>query len=437
MNMVLLSGGSGKRLWPLSNDIHPKQFIKIFKKPNGEYESMIQNMYNRIKNIDKDVKITIATSKNQVSTIKNQIKDDITISIEPCCKDTFPAIVLATSYLHDVKKIDLNESLIVCPVDHYFDDNYIFALKELYELSKNTNYNLTLLGIVPTYPSEKYGYIMPENKLKVSSVKNFKEKPDKETAEKYIKEGALWNCGVFAYKVKYVLDIAHKLIDFDDYYDLLNKYEMLEKISFDYAVVEKEKNIQVMRINGEWKDLGTWNTLTESMDEDTIGNVIKNETCENLHVINELNIPILCMGLKDMVVAASPKGIIVSDKKQSSYMKSYVEKINKQIMVTKKSWGSYKVIDVQEESLTMAITLNPGNKMKYHSHNYRNEVWTVVSGKGKTIVDGMEQFVKPGDVITIEAGCKHTMIAETELKVIEVQLGKEINVDGKHEYIYE
>ena len=437
MNVVLLSGGSGKRLWPLSNDIRSKQFIKIFKKPNGEYESMIQNMYNSIKNVDKDATITIATSKNQVLTIKNQIKDDVTISIEPCCKDTFPAIVLATSYLHDVKKIDLNESLIVCPVDHYFDNNYILALKELYELSKDTNYNLSLLGIVPTYPSEKYGYIIPENKLKVSSVKIFKEKPDKETAEQYIKEGALWNCGIFAYKVKYVLDIAHKLIDFDDYYDLLNKYETLEKRSFDYAVVEKEKNIQVMRINGEWKDLGTWNTLAETMDEDTIGNVIKDETCENLHVINELNIPILCMGLQDMVVAASSKGIIVSDKKQSSYMKPYVEKINQQSMFAEKSWGSYKVIDVQEESLTIVITLNSGDKMKYHSHDYRNEVWTVISGKGKTIVDGMEQFVKPGDVITIEAGCKHTIIAETELKVIEVQLGKEINVDDKHEYIYE
>ena len=437
MNVVLLSGGSGKRLWPLSNDIRSKQFIKIFKKPNGEYESMIQNMYNSIKNVDKDATITIATSKNQVLTIKNQIKDDVTISIEPCCKDTFPAIVLATSYLHDVKKIDLNESLIVCPVDQYFDNNYILALKELYELSKDTNYNLSLLGIVPTYPSEKYGYIIPENKLKVSSVKIFKEKPDKETAEQYIKEGALWNCGIFAYKVKYVLDIAHKLIDFDDYYDLLNKYETLEKRSFDYAVVEKEKNIQVMRINGEWKDLGTWNTLTETMDEDTIGNVIKDETCENLHVINELNIQILCMGLQDMVVAASSKGIIVSDKKQSSYMKPYVEKINQQSMFAEKSWGSYKVIDVQEESLTIVITLNSGDKMKYHSHDYRNEVWTVISGKGKTIVDGMEQFVKPGDVITIEAGCKHTIIAETELKVIEVQLGKEINVDDKHEYIYE
>ena len=330
MNIILLSGGSGKRLWPLSNDIRSKQFIKIFKKPNGEYESMIQNMYNSIKKVDKDATITIATSKNQVSTIKNQIKDEITISVEPCHKDTFPAIILATAYLHDVKKMDLNESLVVCPVDHYFDDNYIFALKELYKLSKDTNHNLSLLGVTPTYPSEKYGYIIPEDNSKVSEVKYFKEKPDKETAEKYIKKGALWNCGIFAYQIKYVLEVAHKLIDFDNYYDLLNKYEILEKRSFDYAVVEKEKNIQVMRINGEWKDLGTWNTLTEIMNEDTIGNVIKDKTCENLHVINELDIPILCMGLKDIVVAATSKGIIVSDKKQSSSIKPYVEKINQQ-----------------------------------------------------------------------------------------------------------
>ena len=434
MNIILLSGGSGKRLWPLSNDVRSKQFIKIFKKDDGEYESMIQRMYRNIKNVNRDSVVTIATAKSQVSSINNQIGDDVGISIETCRRDTFPAIALATAYLHDVKGVPEDEAVVVCPVDPYVEEDYFLALNELYNLAKEGNANLSLMGINPTYPSEKYGYIIPETTEKISKVKMFKEKPDKETAKEYITSGALWNGGIFAYKLKYVLDIAHKLIDFKDYEDLFDKYETLNKISFDYAVVEKEDNIQVMKFNGMWKDLGTWNTLTESMNDSIIGKGIQNETCENTHIINELNIPILCMGIKDAIVAASPEGILVSNKEQSSYIKPYVEDIEGQIMFAEKSWGSYKVIDVQEESLTILVTLNAGNKMKYHSHDNRNEVWTVIEGRGKTVIDGMEQIVKPGDVVTMEAGCKHTIIAETELKLIEVQLGKEINVNDKHKY---
>ncbi len=165
-----------------------------------------------------------------------------------------------------------------------------------------------------------------------------------------------------------------------------------------------------------------------------MGQVLCSETCENLHVINELNVPIVCMGLKNAVVAASAEGILVSDKEQSSYIKPYVDRIDQQVMFAEKSWGSFQAVDVEEDSMTVKITLNPGHGMNYHSHERRDEVWTIVSGRGKTIVDGMEQPVHPGDVITIEAGCRHTIIAETELKVIEVQLGREISVHDKKKY---
>ena len=212
---------------------------------------------------------------------------------------------------------------------------------------------------------------------------------------------------------------------------MYSKYETLTRISFDYAVVEKEDDIAVMRFRGEWKDLGTWNTLTEAMEENVIGNARMNETCENTHVINELDLPILCMGLKDVVVSASADGILVSDKEESSYIKPYVDAIDAKIMYAEKSWGSYRVMDVEEESVTVKVTLRAGNAMNYHSHARRNEVWTVVSGKGRTIVDGMEQEVRAGDVITMQAGCKHMIMADTELKLIEVQLGKEIDVEDK------
>lgn len=434
MNIILLSGGSGKRLWPLSNDVRSKQFIKLFKDDAGEYESMVQRVYRQITTVDVQAKVTIASSKTQVSAIHNQLGDGVGISVEPCRRDTFPAIALATAYLHDVQGVPEEEAVVVCPVDPYVEQDYFKALKDLGEQAAKGEANLVLMGIEPTYPSEKYGYIIPCGKENISDVETFKEKPKEETARAYIEQGALWNGGVFAYKLKYVLDKAHELIDFVDYDDLYQKYETLEKISFDYAVVEKESKIQVMRFGGQWKDLGTWNTLTEAMVEDSIGNVIHNDTCQDVHIVNELDMPILCMGLKDVIVSASPEGILVADKEQSSYIKPYVDKLDNQIMFAEKSWGSFHVLDVTADSMTIKVTLNPGHKMNYHSHKYRDEIWNIISGKGTVIIDGMKQDVEAGDVVTMQAGCRHTIIAETELKVIEVQLGREISIHDKQKY---
>ena len=434
MNIVLLSGGSGKRLWPLSNDIRSKQFIKIFKTEDGSYESMVQRVYRQIKKIDKDASVTIATSKTQVSAIHNQLGSDVGISIEPCRRDTFPAIALATSYLVDVLGISPEESVVVCPVDPYVEDEYFEALKALSDQADKGEANLVLMGIEPTYPSEKYGYIIPASKEEVSEVSTFKEKPSVEVAKDYISQGALWNGGVFAYKLQYVLDKAHELIDFTDYNDLFGKYDTLTKISFDYAVVEKEDKIQVMRFAGQWKDLGTWNTLTEAMDESVVGKGIMNETCKGVHIVNEMDVPVLAMGLTDVVISASPEGILVSDKEQSSYIKPFVDGIEQQIMFAEKSWGSFKVVDVEPGSMTIKVTLNAGHAMNYHSHQHRDEVWVVISGEGHTVIDGVESAVKAGDVISMKAGCKHTVSAETELKMIEVQIGNEISVEDKIKY---
>ena len=434
MNLVLLSGGSGQRLWPLSNDIRSKQFIKIFHREDGELESMVQRVYRQIKAVDTEATVTIATSKSQVSAIHNQLGEEVGISVEPCRRDTFPAIALAAAYLKDVQGVGEGESVVVCPVDPYVENDYFEALKALGDRAAVSSANLVLMGIEPTYPSEKYGYIIPIGKEQVSKVSMFKEKPTQEVAKDYIAKGALWNGGVFAFKLGYVLNRAHELIDFVDYDDLFNKYDTLNKISFDYAVVEHEPEIEVMRFAGTWKDLGTWNTLTEAMDSHAVGEALFNEQCENVHVVNELDVPILCMGLKDVVVSARPEGILVSDKEQSSYIKPYVNTLDHRVMFAEKSWGSFKVIDIDKASMTIKVTLNAGHQMNYHSHQHRDEVWTVIAGNGKTIVDGMEQHVKAGDVITMSAGCRHTVIAETELKLIEVQLGEAIDVHDKQKF---
>ena len=377
MNIVLLSGGSGKRLWPLSNDSRSKQFIKIFKTEDDGYESMVQRVYRQIKSVDGGAVVTIATSKSQVSAIHNQLGVNVGVSVEPCRRDTFPAIALAAAYLHDVQGVAEEEAVIVCPVDPYVEEDYFEALQRLGSRAGVSEANLVLMGIEPTYPSAKYGYIIPVCNEEISKVSVFKEKPTEEIAREYIAEGALWNGGVFAFRLGYVLRRAHELIDFIGYEDLYGKYDTLTKISFDYAVVEHEQNIEVMRFAGMWKDMGTWNTLTEAMESNSIGKAIMNERCDNVHVVNELNVPVLCMGLKDVVVSASPEGILVSDKNQSSYIKPYVDEIDQQIMFAEKSWGSFQVIDIEEDSMTIKVTLNPGHGMNYHSHAHRDEIWTV------------------------------------------------------------
>ena len=434
MNLVLLSGGSGKRLWPLSNDVRSKQFIKIFKTGEGGYESMVQRVYRQIRTVDPRADVTIATSKTQVSAIHNQLGDSVGICVEPCRRDTFPAIALAAAYLHDVRGVAADQAVVVCPVDPYVENDYFAALQKLAEQAAAGQANLVLMGIEPTYPSEKYGYILPETAAPVSAVRTFKEKPSQAAARGYIEQGALWNGGVFAFRLGWLLDKAAALIGTSEYEALYNGYDKLPKISFDYAVVEQEPSIQVMRFAGQWKDMGTWNTLTEAMEEDHIGKAMLNESCRNVHVLNELDVPVLCMGLHDVVVSASPEGILVSDKEQSSYIKPFVDRLDQQIMFAEKSWGSFRVLDVEEESMTIKVTLNPGHSMNYHSHARRDEVWTVISGSGRTVVDGMEQPVGPGDVVTMQAGCRHTILADTELKLIEVQLGREISVHDKQKF---
>lgn len=437
MHIILLSGGSGKRLWPLSNDVRSKQFIKLFKNENGKYESMVQRVYRQIQTVNSDMnsdmEVTIATSKSQVSAIRNQLGNKVSICLEPCRRDTFPAIALAAAYLKDVQGLSEEDCVAVCPVDPYVDNTYYQTVQKLEEVVNEGQSNLVLMGIEPTVPSEKYGYIIPVDKNEISNVAKFTEKPDTETAKEYIKQGALWNAGVFAFKLGYLLNKAHELIDFVDYADLFKKYDTLTKISFDYAVVEKEPNIQVIRYARQWKDVGTWNMMAEVMADKTKGDVILDDTCKDTNVVNELNIPILCMGCEDMVVAASEDGILVSTKERSGYMKPYVEKIDNPSMFAEKSWGTFTVIDNQENSKTIKIEMKPNAEMSYHSHSYRSEIWNIISGTGKVCINGESKTVKAGDVVQIPVDARHSIKANEKMEIIEIQLGV-FNTNDKCKY---
>ena len=437
MNTILLSGGSGKRLWPLSNDARAKQFLKVLKNEQGEEESMLQRVYNTLKKVHPDAGITIATGALQVDSIRKQLGNDVSLVVEPERRNTYPAIALACAELKEKKSLKDNDVVLVVPVDVCAEEAYFSCFQKMQQVVLENKADISLMGIVPTYPSAKYGYIMPEKATDtqtICNVKAFEEKPTEEEAKILIENGAYWNAGVFAVSVGYVLEKVKANVGKVTYDELLENFGEFEDISFDYKIVENAGRVAMVEYKGKWKDLGTWNTLTEEMDENYLGKTIVGETCENTHVINELAIPIVALGTKNMVIAASPDGILISDKHQSSYLKPYVEEVEERPMYEERRWGEYRVLDYTQyedksKSLTKHLMIEKGKSLSYQLHLHRDEIWTIVDGEGKLLLDGVVKEVKRGDVAYIKAGEKHALYATKDIHFIEVQIGKELIED--------
>ena len=427
MELILLSGGSGKRLWPLSNDVRSKQFLKILNY-NGKKESMVQRVYRQINETLNDVNITISTNEAQKNILEKQLGDDINIVCEPSRRNTYPAILLSAAYLYLIKKVDLNETVTILPIDAYVENNYFKNIELMNKVIKNSDTNICLMGITPTYPSEKYGYILNNNKIE------FKEKPNKELAIKYIEENALWNCGVFCVKLNYLIDLLKKKLNFKRFEDIIDNFDKLKNISFDYEVVEKEDKIKVIKYDGKWKDLGTWNTLTEEIDE-KIGKIVMND-CKNTNVLNELNIPIISLGIDDAIIVASYDGILVSKKEESSHLNNYTNLLNERIKYEERRWGKYIVLEETNDKLVKTLYIDSGKNISYQRHKYRDEVWTIVKGKGIFVLDGIEKNVKENDVLYIPRNSKHSIKAISNIEIVEVQLGEKFIEDDIERFEY-
>lgn len=434
MRLVLLSGGSGKRLWPLSNDSRSKQFLKVLENSNGNLESMVQRVWGQIKNAGLDASSIIATSKSQLDMIQSQLGSQVPIVVEPERRDTFPAIALAATYLSSIQNVSEDEVVAILPVDPYVDDPFFHKIKELETVLRNSGADLALMGVTPTYPSSKYGYIVPERKAEGEGhiiVSHFKEKPAEEQALELMHRDALWNCGVFAFKLKYILALLEEKGLPIQYEELLSRYKKLPKISFDFEVVEKADHVVAIPYDGDWKDLGTWNTLTEEMATNVIGQGFLSEDSLNSHLINELGIPVMILGASNIVVAASPDGILVADKSASPRIKELVADLDHRPMYEERRWGWYRVLDYtkfdeENEVLTKRIGVLAGKNLSYQLHYKRSEVWTIISGEGEFVLNDAIYYVKPGDVLQIPVEAKHGIKAITDLEFIEVQTGSEL-----------
>ena len=433
MQLVLLSGGSGKRLWPLSNNARSKQFLPLLERENGEYESMVQRVVRQAREANLTTDITLATNASQLDIIINQLGNQVSVVTEPERRDTFPAIALAASYLSLAKSCSDDEVIVIMPCDPYTEIGYFETIARMVECVQHDVAELVLMGIAPTYPSEKYGYVVPkvmnsEQRASSLPVARFTEKPTVAVAEELLKQGALWNGGVFAFRLGYIMNIVRKYIASSSFEDTRARYSEFPKISFDYEVAEKAQSVAVVPFTGQWKDLGTWNTLTDEFKQPIIGNAVMGVHCVNTHVINELQNPIFVDGVTDVVVAACPDGILVCAKKETENLKRYVENLTQRPMYEERRWGTYRVLDDTtyadgNHSLTKSITIKQGKSSSYQIHHHRSETWTFVQGEGIFVLDGVEQHVKAGETVHIPVEHYHAIKALTELTFIEVQCG--------------
>lgn len=444
MKLILLSGGSGKRLWPLSNDSRSKQFLPLLEAPDGSRESMVQRVLRQIREAGLDAGVTLATNVSQKEIIEVQLGENVETVLEPQRRDTFPAIALASAWLSLGKKCPDDEVVVIMPCDPYTETGYFKTIASMAKAVEDGAADLVLMGITPTYPSAKYGYVVPgAAKGGYTMVRRFTEKPDVKTAESLLAEGAFWNGGVFAFRLGYMMDIARKYLSVPTFDEFISRYAELPKISFDYEVAEKAASVAVIPFSGQWKDLGTWNTFTEEISTLSVGNVCLGKNGSNTHVINELQIPIFCDGLDDAVVAASPEGILVSAKKTSENIKDYVSKLSdaRRPMFEERRWGSYRVLDFIHkadgtESLVKKVTVWEGRSNGCHSHQLRSETWTVVEGEGLALIDGVVSHIGTGSTVTVPAGCKHAVKAVSNLVFVEVQTGNPVSMDDIERFDY-
>lgn len=376
----------------------------------------------------------IATTADQCDTIRSQLGPQVQLVPEPERRDTFPAILLSLAYLKSRLELKPEEPVLVLPVDSLAEDRFYEQIFLLPKLLEKTEANLVLLGIKPSEPSSKYGYMIPApagglGGAEAIRVDCFYEKPDTDLASALIRKGALWNSGVFCFRAGYVLDLLRSQRLPDTYEELCGQYSRVDRQSFDHAVVEKEKNISALVYDGLWRDLGTWCSFTEVMRQPIIGAGLITDDCRDVHVINQTEIPVIATGVHDIVVAASRDGVLISHKRAASGLKSVLQSIPSRIgPVTRQANGisadtlDYTLLPDGTAVTTRRVRVEQGSSLVQGKpdEGRRSVSWTLLQGRSTLNVNGRERHVLPGTTITLNHDDTAELTASELLELIEV-----------------
>ncbi len=449
---IILAGGSGSRLWPLSRDLYPKQLLKI----NTE-KSLLEGTYLRLLQIMDEKNIINITNQKHLSDVKSQLDEiskSVTLLSEPTSKNTAPATAVCVKYIMD--KNGKDDLVLVLPSDHLIKD--IKQFKKTVHLGEEfakKGYIVTF-GVKPTAPQIGYGYIKAgkdfkkEGHKEVVTAAEFKEKPSEKMAKKYYKSGKyFWNSGIFLFKAsvfvealkKYAPEIYSVMKEFDfkksDSIDFM-KFDKMPSISLDYAVMERADNIVVVPMMSDWNDLGCWESIYDinSKNPDgnvNIGNVISHD-CKNSMLYSSDRL-IAGVGLENILLVETADAILVCDKNKTQDVKYVYDKLKEtkneahRIHTTVyRPWGYYTVLNQGKGYLTKMICVSPRGQLSLQSHNFRSEHWVVLEGTARVTMDDKTYILKPGSSIDIPVKIKHSLgnPYDTELKIIEVQKGDKL-----------